>query len=158
MKVRKIFWLFLFLMVADMLVIFLFSSQGAKSSTEISKGMATNIIEHTVGVNENKTKAAFQLYYAEKYLRKAAHVLLYMILGITSYLTVKASDCVKKNWIVAVVSLACCVLYASCDEYYQTFMDGRNGTYIDVLIDGGGAILGILSVWLASKKFSFGIK
>ena len=158
MKVRKIFWLFLFLMVADMLVIFLFSSQGAKSSTEISKGMATNIIEHTVGVNENKTKAAFQLYYAEKYLRKAAHVLLYMLLGMTSFLTVKASDKVKNCIFIALISFAVCIIYAGCDEYHQTFMDGRNGTYIDVLIDGGGAILGILSVWLASKKFSFGIK
>jgi hypothetical protein len=41
-------------------------------------------------------------------------------------------------------SLVLCLLFAISDEYHQTFVPGRNGTWTDVLIDGLGAGLAAL--------------
>lgn len=43
------------------------------------------------------------------------------------------------------------VLYAVSDEFHQTFVPGRNGQALDVMIDGLGATLAALGAWLASR-------
>jgi VanZ family protein len=40
------------------------------------------------------------------------------------------------------------VLYAISDEVHQTFVPGRNGSPVDVLIDATGAVLGL---WLLRR-------
>jgi VanZ like family len=42
------------------------------------------------------------------------------------------------------LSLVFCLLFAISDEYHQTFVPGRNGTWTDVVIDGLGACLAAL--------------
>ena len=42
------------------------------------------------------------------------------------------------------------VLYAVTDEYHQTFVDGRHGSPLDVLIDSAGA--GLASLYLAKRR------
>ena len=158
MKIRKIFWLYLFLLLVDMLVIFAFSGQSAKSSSKLSKDITSNVIEHTIGVNEDKTKAAFQFYYTEIVVRKSAHAMLFAILGFAMTLSLKSAGFIKNMWMLLCVSFILCILYAISDEYHQTFIDGRSKRISDVLIDGAGSLLGIVAVWLGSKKFSFGIK
>ena len=44
------------------------------------------------------------------------------------------------------------VLYAVSDEYHQTFVPGRNGNALDVLIDASGAALAALALWLARRS------
>ena len=51
----------------------------------------------------------------------------------------------KTAWILA-------FLYAISDEYHQTFVLGRNGTWIDVLIDGTGAAITL--IWARKKLTS----
>lgn len=158
MKIKKIFWFYLFLLLVDMLVIFIFSAQNAGFSAKLSEGITSNVIEHTVGVNEDRTKAAFQFYYTEKAVRKLAHTMLFAVLGATSMLSLKSAGCIKKKWWVLGVSFVFCMLYAVSDEYHQTFIQGRSGSITDVLIDCAGSSIGIGAVCLGSKKFSFGIK
>jgi hypothetical protein len=43
-----------------------------------------------------------------------------------------------------VLSLCFCILFAVSDEYHQTFVPERNGTWTDVAIDGLGACLAAL--------------
>ena len=50
-----------------------------------------------------------------------------------------------------VVALSSCLLFAVSDEYHQTFVPGRNGTGVDVAIDGLGAGL---AAWIASVRQS----
>ena len=158
MRIRKIFWLYLFLLLVDMLVIFTFSAQSAKSSSKLSKDITSNVIEHTVGVNEDKTKAAFQSYYTEIAVRKSAHAILFAILGVTMMLSLKSAGFIKNKWWLLCVSFVLCILYAISDEYHQTFIYGRSGSVSDVLIDSAGSLLGVVLVGLSSNKFSFGIK
>ena len=50
---------------------------------------------------------------------------------------------------MAVCALAFTALIASADEFIQSFSD-RSASIIDVMIDVGGAFLGICLVWLVS--------
>jgi VanZ family protein len=44
---------------------------------------------------------------------------------------------------VFALALALTILYACSDEYHQTFVAGRHGSPVDVLIDGAGAWLAL---------------
>lgn len=43
-----------------------------------------------------------------------------------------------------ILSFLFSVIYASSDEFHQTFVVGRDGNIIDVLIDSSGSLVGIL--------------
>jgi VanZ family protein len=42
------------------------------------------------------------------------------------------------------------VAYAATDEFHQTFIHGRHGTPVDVLIDAAGALLALL--WVGRRR------
>jgi VanZ family protein len=44
------------------------------------------------------------------------------------------------------------VLYAISDEYHQTFVTGRHGSWVDVLIDSMGAALVVLLVLRSQRR------
>ena len=49
------------------------------------------------------------------------------------------------------LALMIVVLYAISDEYHQTFVPGRNGKGVDVLVDAAGGLAG-LWVWRRSRQ------
>jgi VanZ family protein len=49
----------------------------------------------------------------------------------------------------ALIALCVCVAYSATDEYHQTFVHGRHGTPIDVVIDGAGA--GLVALFLRRR-------
>ena len=58
----------------------------------------------------------------------------------------------KKRWWLA---LLFALLYASSDEFHQSFVPGRHPSWVDVLgFDGGGALIALsLGLWwLGGKK------
>jgi VanZ family protein len=71
-------------------------------------------------------------------LRKLAHLTEYAILGVLLARAVGA--------LPAAVALG--TAYAVTDEIHQTFVDGRRGAPLDVLIDAVGVVLGVF-VWRA---------
>ena len=70
-------------------------------------------------------------------LRKLAHAAEYAVLGA---LLVRALRRPLPAWGLA-------VLYAISDEVHQTFVAGRRGAPLDVLVDAAGAAVGI-AAWL----------
>ena len=42
------------------------------------------------------------------------------------------------------ISFLFCFSYAVSDEFHQTFVIGRDGNFMDVLIDSGGVLFGIM--------------
>jgi hypothetical protein len=46
-----------------------------------------------------------------------------------------------------VIAILLCLLFAASDEYHQTFVPGRGGTWSDVAIDGLGISLAALFAW-----------
>jgi VanZ family protein len=67
-------------------------------------------------------------------LRKLAHLAEYAVLGA---LLLRAVG-------MRVPALLAGVAYAVSDEIHQTFVPGRQGSVLDVLIDSAGVVIGIL--------------
>lgn len=72
-------------------------------------------------------------------LRKLAHISEYFVLTFLLINALNQYRLSKKKIIVLSVFLS--VLYACSDEYHQTFINAREGTIRDVLIDGVGVFL-----------------
>ncbi len=74
-------------------------------------------------------------------IKKAGHMAGYALLGF-SYFRVFNS---RNRWAYLAAVLAV-VIYAISDEYHQSFVPGRNSTFVDVGIDTIGACLGLISL------------
>ena len=76
-------------------------------------------------------------------LRKLAHAAEFALLGL-----LLARAAARPG-----VALALGVGYAALDELHQTFVPGRVGSPVDVAIDAGGVVLGVLA-WqrLAARR------
>lgn len=73
------------------------------------------------------------------FLKKLGHFLAYAVLAL---LALRAVLLRKRPYLIAAVMV---FLYALSDEFHQTFIPGRNGTLVDVLLDMSGALT---SLWL----------
>jgi VanZ family protein len=74
-------------------------------------------------------------------LRKLAHLVEYAILGALLLRAV----------VDRLPALVAGVAYAVSDEIHQTFVAGRQGSVLDVLIDSAGVLIGILLLERASR-------
>ena len=54
-----------------------------------------------------------------------------------------------------ILSFLFSVIYALSDEFHQTFVPGRDGNIVDVLIDSSGSLVGVL---ISSMIYFFVIK
>ena len=72
----------------------------------------------------------------DEILRKCAHATEYAILAIL----------LRRAFLAELPALALAVAYAATDEFHQTFVEGRHGSPIDVLIDSAGAALVLLRI------------
>lgn len=145
LKRRRVLWFCL--MVFVMVVIFVFSGQDGESSSEVSSlaervlvflridWLVTPGIVHGISVG----------------VRKWAHIYVYMALGITSSMWLGTWPFAfwKRGGIAALI---CCV-YSATDEFHQTFVPGRCGTWKDMIYDGSGWAAGILLILTAAAVY-----
>lgn len=133
--------------------IYKLSSMNTDNSNGKSSGIIGIFIEDTLEVtnkygitssypNEEKLERASQLLNAP--LRKVMHasvyfVLAFLIIFVTNYLFHN-----KKYLLSAIIAIVLVIIFASFDEFHQTFVEGRTGAIKDVLIDTAGGITGIL--------------
>ncbi|MFN8672668.1 MAG: VanZ family protein [Candidatus Sericytochromatia bacterium] len=120
-----------------MIIIFIMSADpvsGEKSSNIVK--IIFNLLNSLFSINFKPEDE----YTASFIVRKIAHISEYMILTFSYYYGFsKYKQNFKKNYSYAIF-LA--FLYAISDEYHQTFVAGRVGTYEDVLIDSVGMLTG----------------
>ncbi|WP_371452184.1 VanZ family protein [Gemella sp. 20925_1_85] len=116
---KKYFSLIILILVC--LVIFLFSSQPGEESSKISNDLI---------------------------IRKLGHFSEYMTLGFFSFSYLSnlfiENNNIKDFKKTGILSFLFSIIYASSDEFHQTFVPGRDGNIVDVLIDSSGALVGIL--------------
>ncbi len=82
-------------------------------------------------------------------VKKGAHMLGYGLLALAYWYGLRFDE---RGWWLA---LLLAVLYASTDEFHQSFVPGRHPSWVDVLVfDGGGAAiaLGLGNWWRAIRK------
>ena len=72
------------------------------------------------------------------------HASVYLVLAFLSIVFFNVLMNNKHYWIALSLALIVSVGFAISDEYHQTFVSGRTGQPLDVLIDSAGAMIGIL--------------
>ncbi|GIQ71246.1 VanZ family protein [Xylanibacillus composti] len=129
-----------------MAVIFYLSSQAQEESKRLSSTITINIAYTVEQINPN---AMFNTARLNHIVRKNAHFISYLILGI---LTMQAMRRSGVSWSKSIVySMLLCVTYAISDEWHQSFVPGRGPEVRDVGIDSVGAIVGIIIYVLGNK-------
>ncbi|WP_405240429.1 VanZ family protein [Lentisalinibacter orientalis] len=78
-------------------------------------------------------------------LQKLMHLLLYALLAFLWAWTLEALESVRVRFAVAAVLAAS---FGAAMELAQTYVPGRFGTLADVLLNGAGALLGLLLAWM----------
>lgn len=144
--------IFLLLAILWMGVIFWFSSRNAElsamDSTRIGRAIADMLAKGFTGWDES-AKEAFVLS-VDHAVRKTAHFLEYMILGILlsgvfAEYRMRPLRWMKRVWISG-------TLYAVTDELHQIFTPGRSCQLSDIILDScgvaAGILLALLVLWL----------
>ena len=135
-----------------MTLIFYFSDQPSYTSDKASNG----VIDKLINIVEKVSKYEFneeELNIINKSLvfpvRKSAHFIIYLILGILFYNLIRLY--MNKNFKILIISILMCVIYACSDEIHQLFIFGRSGELRDVFIDSIGSLLGIMLSYKIKK-------
>jgi len=85
------------------------------------------------------------------FLRKAAHVTEYFVLGLLLFRALRGGSGASWNWRWSFFSLVVVVLWAAVDELHQSFIPARTASIVDVGIDITGGILAQLVIVLAYR-------
>ena len=142
------------------LIFFLSSMDTSESNSKSMKTIESTIeITNKTGItdkhlSEGKVKQVTKKL--NKPLRKIAHASEYFILTILLIIAFINSDlCRKRIYLIAIIV---CFLYACTDEYHQTFINGRTGQLIDVLIDISGGLISCIIMFIRNnfKKVKIG--
>lgn len=133
--------------------IFKFSAMNSETSNNKSKGITEQLISKVLDAtneagitdshpDDEKLAKAANLINAP--LRKVAHATVYFVLAIILLILGRVIFGGRKYLLTCAATILLCFLFAMTDEYHQTFVDGRTGQFMDVLIDTAGAYVGTL--------------
>lgn len=135
-----------------MIIIFSFSSADANKSTGTSDNVITTMIEIKDKITNNETpnnEKEIIVKNSSFYVRKIAHITEYLILGFLMFNLLKQYSVTNIYYAIIL-----CVLYSCTDEFHQLFINGRSGSFRDVLIDTIGILLGtyLYKIFVIKKK------
>ncbi|MDI4650338.1 VanZ family protein [Cohnella hashimotonis] len=136
-------------LVLWLLLIFDFSSQ-TYSQQSIIPFMREHIPEHrlqqivpdvTIQYNHSVIHAKADPYrFVEFLFRKSAHLFMYFMLGLLAHLLLV--PWIRSLALRVTGALVVVALFASLDEWNQSFTGGRTPTPLDVMVDISGAVIG----------------
>ena len=139
-------------------IIFIMSGMDTNESNDKSKKVLNEIVEKTVettngmGITDKhptQSKLNNVINKLNYPFRKMAHASEYLILSILLLIALKNSGI--RDIKLFIIAVSVCFIYACTDEYHQTFVNGRTGQFIDVIIDTIGAFIGSLFYKLIIK-------
>lgn len=152
-KIRK--WAPPIITIAITVFIFSMSARPASQSDEISLettktavGIWTFLLPFFHGSEETVQQLALVL---NPLMRKVAHFVEFATLGVSAFMTTRASMPIKRIKTNAGAALGYSVLIACMDETLQLFIEGRHGSIWDILLDSAGATAGILFMILIKR-------
>ena len=90
-------------------------------------------------------------WWCHHLFRKSGHFLGYGLVGVTFF---RAWRMMQRTWRRSyLLGVGCTFLVACADEWHQTFIPSRTGTFTDVLLDtvGAGVVCGI--VWIVWERW-----
>jgi VanZ family protein len=117
--------------------IFLLSMQVGEDSAELSGGFVEFLSPFIKVFVPNASADTLHLI-----IRKMAHLTEFLILGILLVNALRQHFNEKKE--IYGLSFIISVLFAMSDEIHQLFINSRDGSIVDVLIDTFGIVIGLL--------------
>ena len=140
------------LAIGWMFCIYKLSGMNSQNSNGKSTDIIAMFIEDTLEItneygitnsnpNAEKLARASQLINAP--MRKVIHASVYFVLSFFIMILLNIIFEHKKYILALIITLILCVGFAMSDEYHQTFVPGRTGQLMDVIIDSCGAISGL---------------
>lgn len=148
MKTRRA--VLLVLLIVNSLVIFTFSNQPGKTSSHLSDTVVMRIVDTYTELG-NKEYSSLEkdkiISNLKPIVRKSAHVLEYLSFGLIFYLFISTYN-TRHPFLKALIFV---ILFAGLDELHQTFISGRDGNVVDILIDTIGSIIGISFAGLITR-------
>lgn len=151
---RKLFiTIIIVITVAWCATIFRLSGMNSESSNGASTGIVEKAISKVLDAtneagitdshpDDEKLAKAAELINAP--LRKVIHATVYFVLALLLLAISRVIFGSKKYLLSCAVTILLCFIFAMTDEYHQTFVDGRTGQMMDVMIDAAGACVGVL--------------
>ena len=134
--------IFAVLLVIWMAFIFSMSSQNSEVSSNTSGGTIKMILSATPKFTEQPEEVQENVVENLQFItRKSAHFIEYMILSIFVTNVVNLYLNKKRSILITVIFV---FLYACSDEFHQLFVQGRQGSFRDVLIDTAGGIAAVI--------------
>ena len=131
--------------VVCMLAIFFFSSQDIWKSKDISGSLLQLVFQKFFsGLPAERFETANLIF------RKCAHFCIYA--GLSACAAVFLSTFRGKLWWKFGLTVLVSFIYAALDEWHQTFVSGRTGSFRDVMIDTCGALLGVAIVFFFVRR------
>ena len=124
-----------------MLAIFLLSSE----VSDVSSGRSSAIVSVIELLHVNLSQELLTFI-----TRKSAHIFMYFVLGVLMLNVVRDYWTGAKKAIIT--SAGFVLLYAVSDEIHQLFIPGRSGEIRDVLIDTAAGCVGIIVMYVVSKR------
>ena len=137
MKKKQIDWI---LVIAWMLLIFIFSSQAGEVSNENNKFVI--YIFNLLGLDLNSIFGTLSDFI----VRKAAHFTEYFILYVLLYRAIYTKKNAGIKVFIGVILIV--FLYACSDELHQAFVPGRGPAFRDVLVDTCGGLTAFLIMYV----------
>lgn len=118
-----------------------FSARNGKESSGLSESIARSVVEmmyqdYTTLPVTRQTEI-FDFWHI--FVRKGAHFTEYGVFCVLVIMLLKTYK--KTNKSSFALAIAISFLYASVDEFHQLFVAGRDGNFVDVLIDTAGAVV-----------------
>lgn len=140
LMVRKVL---IVLLIIWMVAVFCLSHQEGSDSGKLSRAIANFFAN-------GDTVAAEKL---EPVVRKVAHMTEYAIGAMLFYgiLLTYPKYTTKQRIILAAIFI---ILYAASDEFHQSFINSRNGSFWDVCIDTIGGAMGIGAIYITSNAIT----
>jgi VanZ family protein len=93
----------------------------------------------------------------EVLLRKLAHVTEYAALTLCWWRALRGLGVSDSNRVLIAVAVCLALAYSASDEFHQTFVSGRHGTPVDVLIDSiGMTIAAVVATRAYARRRSLG--
>lgn len=135
-----------------MIMIFVFSGQDAPKSSQVSgvfSALARKILMFVLPECSLRDRLDANMDFL---VRKAAHVTIYILLAFFATMSIYFWGVKKRTAIIS--AFVMCVVFASADEFHQSFVSGRGASWKDVVIDSCGVAVGTLipAAVLSRKK------
>lgn len=140
------------LLLALYMVIFVFSAQDAEHSGALSMRVSEGAVDFLNSLGGGKWSVQFMKElapYLEHPVRKLAHFVEYMSMGILVYMV--WSPWLKRGKGLYLLTVVWVFVSGACDELHQLFVPGRWCSFADMCLDTCGGAFGLMLCVIVGK-------